>query len=68
MSPPDCPTTIALTTRIEAVKGALAACNELMTEFISKRRAAKWDVINEGLMKAEAFVRRHSPAEKEAGK
>ncbi len=35
------------------LQGAMDACNELMTEFISKKRAAKWDIVNEGLYEAE---------------
>lgn len=44
-----------------AVKGAIAAANELMTEFVSKRRAADWGIINDGLLKAERFVKRAKP-------
>jgi hypothetical protein len=35
------------------LQGTLDAANELMTEFISKKRAAKWDVINDGMYAAE---------------
>jgi hypothetical protein len=31
----------------------LDASNELMTEFISKKRAARWDIINDALYRAE---------------
>lgn len=31
----------------------LDASNELMTEFISKKRAARWDIINDALYQAE---------------
>ena len=39
------------------LQGALAASDELMTEFVSKKRAANWGVINEGLYNAEKKVR-----------
>ena len=42
---------------VRIVKGVLAACDELMTEFISRKRAANWQVINDGLVAAERFVR-----------
>lgn len=35
------------------IKGALAAADELMSEFVSKKRAANWGVINDGLYNAE---------------
>ncbi len=35
------------------IQGALDACNEVMTEFMGKKRAAKWDIINQGLYDAE---------------
>ncbi len=34
----------------KAAEGGIAAADELMTEFISKKRAAKWDIINQGLL------------------
>lgn len=39
------------------VRGALAAAKELMTEYVSKRRAADWCIINDGLYNAEKFLR-----------
>jgi len=39
------------------LKGALAAFNELATEFVSKQRAANCGVINTGLYNAEQKVR-----------
>jgi len=33
-------------------RGALAAADELMTEFVSKKRAANWQIINDGLVAA----------------
>jgi len=42
---------------IKIVKGVLAACDELMAEFIAKKRAANWKVINDGLYAAEQFLR-----------
>ena len=38
------------------LKGALRASDELMTEFISKRRAANWGVLNNGLYNAEQLL------------
>jgi len=35
------------------IQGVLDAANELMTEFISKKRAAHWDIVNQGLYAAE---------------
>lgn len=35
------------------VQGVLDATNELMTEFIGKKRAARWDIVNSGLYEAE---------------
>lgn len=39
------------------LKGVLAAADELMTEFVSKKRAANWSVINSGLNAAGQAVR-----------
>ena len=36
----------------------LAASDELMAEFISKKRAAHWGVINRALYNAEQFLRK----------
>ena len=36
----------------KALSGAMKAASELMTEFISKKRAANWGVINDGLCEA----------------
>jgi hypothetical protein len=46
------------------LKGALAASDELMTELISKKRAASWGVINKGLYDAEQMIRELSTCEK----
>lgn len=40
------------------IKGCLAAANELMAEFVSGKRAADWAVINDGLCRAEQFLRK----------
>lgn len=37
------------------LQGVLDAANELMTEFVSKKRAAKWDIINQGLYEVEVL-------------
>ena len=39
------------------LKGVLCAADEFFTEFISKKRAAEWDVINKGLMGADELLR-----------
>lgn len=36
----------------EGLKGAIAAADELMTEFVSHGRAAQWGTINDGLVAA----------------
>ena len=40
-----------------ALLGCLRACDELMTEFVSKKRAAQWGIINDGLWRAEQLTR-----------
>jgi len=42
---------------LEALEMALRAADELMTEFISKKRAADWGVINDGLVAAGKAIR-----------
>ena len=32
------------------IKALLDACNELMTEFVSKKRAADWAIINDAMV------------------
>ena len=44
----------------EVIKDLMNACNELMTEFVSKQRAAKWDVINDSIAALSALAR-HDP-------
>jgi hypothetical protein len=39
------------------LKGTLAAFDELASEFVSKKHAADWGVINTGLYNAEQKVR-----------
>ena len=44
---------------IAVLKGLESACNELMTEFVSKKRAADWGIINDALVasvKARAAI------------
>lgn len=38
------------------IRDLLAACNELMLEFISRKRAADWAVINDAMVAGERFV------------
>lgn len=40
----------------EAIKGLLKACDELMTEFVSKKRAADWGVINDAMVAGAAAI------------
>ncbi len=51
----------------KVVLGVLDACNELMTEFVSKKRAARWDVINDGLYDAERLNAELSQRLRDAG-
>jgi hypothetical protein len=37
----------------KVLQGVLDAWNELAAEFLGKKRAAHWDIINEGLFAAE---------------
>lgn len=37
----------------EVIKNLLKACNELMTEFISRKRAANWEIINDAMVAGE---------------
>jgi len=46
---------------------AHAACDELMTEFVSKKRAADWGVINEGMMACEREMARGRDAARAEG-
>jgi len=39
------------------ISGLLEACNEFMTEFVSKKRAARWDVINEAMVAGSRAVK-----------
>ena len=38
------------------IRELLKACNELMTEFISRKRAADWEIINDAMVAGERFV------------
>lgn len=53
--------TVQLSEVRKIVKGTLAAADELMTEFVSKKRAADWKVINDGLYAAGRFLRETGP-------
>ena len=48
---------LALAIAQAGCEGGGAAAEELMTEYVSKQRAAKWGVINKGLLAAEEGVR-----------
>jgi hypothetical protein len=47
-----CPLHAAAPELLEACKDMLKATDELMTEFISKKRAADWGVINQAMVDA----------------
>jgi len=34
---------------VGVLKGLESACNELMTEFVSRKRAADWEIVNDAL-------------------
>ena len=38
------------------IRALKAACNELMTEFVSRKRAADWGVINDAMVDADRFL------------
>lgn len=42
---------------LEACKDMLKAADELMTEYVSKQRAANWGVINQAMVDASAAIR-----------
>lgn len=41
---------------IETLKNLLLACNELMTEFVSKKRAADWGLINDAMVEGQKAI------------
>lgn len=43
---------------LEACKAAEKVADELMTEYVSKKRAANWGIINSGLCKVAAAIRK----------
>ena len=45
----------------EAGREMMAAANELMTEFVSKRRAANWCVINDAMVRMGKALARRTP-------
>lgn len=51
-----CPLHAAAAEMLAACKAMLKAADELMTEFVSKKRAADWGVINEAMMAAAAAI------------
>lgn len=42
----------------KALRATMQAADELMTEFVSKKRAANWGVINDALVMAGTLLRR----------
>jgi hypothetical protein len=38
------------------LKGALAAFDEIAAEFVSKKRAANWAIVNDGLRAVQKFL------------
>ena len=51
-----CPLHAAALAMLEALDAVLDANDELMTEYISKKRAANWGVINDAGVKARAAI------------
>lgn len=43
---------------IKVLRGVMAACDEIVAEFVSKKRAANWGIINKGLYEAEYLISR----------
>lgn len=41
----------------EAIQKLMNACNELMTEFVSRKRAADWEVINDAMLKGSRILK-----------
>ena len=52
-----CPLHGAAPALLEACRDMLKAANELMTEYVSKKRAANWGVINQAMVDASAAIR-----------
>ena len=52
----------------KAAKMAIAAMDELMTEFVSKKRAANWGIINEACMACQSQAADLADAPKEEPK
>lgn len=42
---------------VKACKGLQKACDELLTEFVSKKRAADWALINDALVQAGLAIK-----------
>ena len=40
----------------ETIQGLMNACDELMIEFVSKKRAANWGVINDAMVAGAAAI------------
>ena len=41
----------------DTIKALMVACDELMTEFVSKKRAANWGTINDAMVAGAASIR-----------
>jgi hypothetical protein len=53
-----CPTHATAPEMASALREMLKAADELMTEFVSKKRAANWGVINAAMVAASALLAR----------
>jgi hypothetical protein len=61
LHPDCCPTHAAAGEMKEALKGMLAAAEELLAEFASKKRAADWGVVNDAMMAASRAIKIATP-------
>jgi len=52
-----CPLHLQAAFMQEALRDMLKAADELMTEFMSKKRAANWGIINDAMVAAEKCLR-----------
>lgn len=41
----------------KVIKNLMSACDELMAEYVSKKRSADWEVINSALMEGQKAIR-----------
>lgn len=56
--PPESPERAALRELVEAYVDERAADKEIAAEFVSKKRAARWDIVNEGWLRMDKAIAR----------